>query len=73
MDPFTTYLQELADLKRPCTIRFRNVDGGVSEVRAHIISVESVAHREMIETDAGIHIGVDQIVSVNDRQRADYC
>jgi hypothetical protein len=73
MEPFKAYLEEMMDLKRPCQIRFRDVDGAVSEIRAHIIEMSTVAHREMIGTDAGIHIGVDQLISVNDRQRADYC
>jgi hypothetical protein len=27
----------------------------------------------MIETDAGIHIGLDQIVEINDKRPENYC
>jgi hypothetical protein len=73
MEPFKNYLQELADQRRLSTIRFRSVEGAISEIRAHIIDFSTVADRDMIETDAGIHIGLDQIVQVNDRIREDYC
>ncbi|MBD0286603.1 MAG: hypothetical protein M3342_05545 [Bacteroidota bacterium] len=67
MNSFKEYLEELMDLKQECTIRFRAVDGGISIIRAHIIDMDNVSGREMIETDAGLHIGVDQIVDVNGR------
>lgn len=73
MATFKEYLEELIDLHRACTIRFRSVEGGVSEIRAHITGMSSVSHRDMIETDAGIHIGLDQIVQVNDRTQEDVC
>ena len=70
---FLGYLEEQMDLKTECTIKFRDVNGAVATIKAHIIDISSVAHRDMIETDAGIHIGVDQLVSVNDRPAAHYC
>lgn len=73
MDQFKAYLEELMDLKRPCTIKFRSVEGGVSTIRAHIIDMNTVSDRDMINTDAGIHIGLDQIVQVNDRAPENYC
>ena len=73
MNEFKAYLEELMDLKRLSTIRYRSVDGAVSEIRAHIIDVETKSGRDMIETDAGIHIGLDQLVQVNDRSPGNYC
>ncbi len=67
MNSFKEYLEELMDLKRECTIRFRSLDGGVSIIKAHIIDMENVSGREIIETDAGIHIGMDQIIDVKGR------
>ena len=72
-ESFKEYLEELMDLKRSCTIRFRAVDGGVSEVRGHIMKMETVAGRDMMDTDAGFSIGLDQLVSVNDRPAENYC
>ena len=70
---FRDYLEELMDLKRPCTIKFRDVQGAVTSIKAHIVKMEAVSDREIIETDAGFVIGMDQIISVNDRQQANYC
>lgn len=73
MDSFKDYLQEQMDLKRPCTIKFKDVQGAVIITKGHIVKMEEVSDREIIETDAGLVIGMDQIISVNDRQQANYC
>ena len=73
MDKFKDYLEEQMDLKRPCTIQFRDVQGAVTSIKGHIIKMEEVSGREIIETDAGFVIGMDQIISVNDRIQANVC
>jgi hypothetical protein len=73
MNSFKEYLEEQMDLKRTCTIKFRFVEGGVSTIRAHIIKMDSVSGRDMIETDAGLVIGVDQLIEVNNRVPENYC
>jgi hypothetical protein len=73
MDKFKDYLEEQMDLKRPCTIIFRDVQGAVTTVKGHIIKMEEVSGREIIETDAGFVIGMDQIISVNDRTQSNVC
>ena len=73
MDSFKAYLEEQMDLKRECSIRFRFVDGGISIIRGHIVKMENVSGREIIETDAGLVIGMDQILEVNDRKPVNYC
>ena len=65
------YLQELADRQQMATIRFKDVEGAVSEIRARIVKFESVGDRDIIETDGSISVGVDQIISVNDRAFSD--
>lgn len=67
------YLEELMDLKRICTLRFRAVDGGLTTIKAHIVKLETVSGRDILETDAGLSIGVDQLVSVNDRPAENFC
>ncbi len=67
------YVEEQIDLKKLISIRFRAVDGGLSEIRALVVKMEEVAGRWMFETDAGLHIGLDQVVSVNDRLAENYC
>jgi len=73
MKGFLEYLDELKDLRRPCTIRFRDVEGAVSTIRAHIVRMEAVSGRDMIETDAGLVIGVDQLLDVNGHIPENYC
>ena len=73
MTAFASYIEEQMDLKRPCSIRFRSVEGAVSEIQARILKMDEVSGREMIETDAGLVIGLDQILSVNDRGNENYC
>ena len=73
MDSFKEYVEEQMDLKRECSIRFRFVDGGISSIRCHIVKMENVSGREIIETDAGLIIGLDQILEVNDRKPVNYC
>jgi hypothetical protein len=70
---FNEYLEELMDLKKSATIRFKDVDGAVAIIKAHIIDIKTQAGREMIETDAGMHIGLDQLLQVNDRIPDNYC
>ena len=67
------YLEEQMDLKKLVTIRFRAVDGAVSEVRGHIVKMWETAGREMFETDAGLLIAIDQVIEVNGRQSENYC
>ena len=61
------------DLKRIATIRFRAVEGGVTEVRGHIVKMETVSGRDIIETDAGYVIGADQILQINGRRFENIC
>lgn len=73
MQEFKNYLEEQMDLKRPCTIQFRDVQGAVATIKGHILKMEEVSGREIIETDSGLVIGMDQIISVNDRLQSNVC
>ena len=73
MEAFKEYLEEQKDLKRTCTIRFRDVQGMDTTIQGHIIRMDEVSGRDIIETDAGFVIGMDQIISVNDRLQDNYC
>ncbi|MGZ3951883.1 MAG: hypothetical protein ACXVBZ_10830 [Flavisolibacter sp.] len=70
---FKQYLEEQMDLKRPCTIKFRDVQGAVTQIKGRIVKMEEVSDREIIETDAGFVIGMDQVISVNDKPQENYC
>jgi len=49
------------------------VQGAVAMVKGHIVKMEEVSGRDIIETDAGFAIGMDQIISVNDKPQENYC
>jgi hypothetical protein len=68
-----SYLEEQLMLKRHCIIKFRSVEGAVSVIKARIISLDSVSGRDMIETDAGLVVGLDQLLAVNDQSFENYC
>lgn len=73
MNAIQEYLEELMDLKRTATIRFRSVDGGVTETKGRIVSVGDVSGRLIIETDSGFTIGDDQILEINGRRFENIC
>jgi len=73
MNSIKDYLEELMDLKRVVTIRFRTVGGGVTERKGHIVKTENVSGREIIETDAGYVIGADQILEINGQTFENIC
>ena len=73
MDALKDYLEEQLDLKRTCTITFRAVDGGVSTIKGHIVKMQTVSGRDIIETDAGLLIGADQILEINGRRFSTIC
>jgi len=73
MSNIKDFLEELMDLKRVVSIRFRGVDGGVSETKGHIVKMDGVSDRDMIETDSGLIIGVDQILEINGQSFENIC
>lgn len=73
MNNLKEYMEEQMDLKRVVHIRFRDVQGALTDIRGRIVKMEEVSGREIIETDAGFVIGMDQIVAVNDRQSGNFC
>jgi hypothetical protein len=73
MNALKEYLEELQDLKRTASITFRSVDGGLSTVKGHIVKIDTVSGRDIIETDAGLVIGADQILEINDRRFENNC
>jgi len=73
MDTLKEYMEELHDLKRKASITFRSVEGGVSTVSGHIVKMDNVSGRDIIETDAGMVIGADQILEINGRRFENIC
>ena len=73
MNTIKEYLEEMMDLKQVATIKFRFVDGGITETKGHIVRLDSVSGRDMVETDTGLLIGIDQILEINGRSFENIC
>lgn len=73
MSKINECLEEMMDLKRIASIKFRSVGGGVSVTKGHIVKMETVYGRGMIETNTGLVIGTDQILEVNGRSFQNLC
>jgi hypothetical protein len=73
MDALKEYLEELMDLKQVAAITFRSVEGAVSTIKGHIVNIDTVSGRDIIETDAGMVIGADQILEINGRRFENIC
>lgn len=73
MNTLKEYLEELMDLKKDSTIKFRSVEGGVTTVKGRIVKIDTVSHRDIVETDAGFTIGADQILEINGRSFENNC
>ena len=67
------FLEEQMDLNKICVIKFRDVQDMITEIRGLIVKMEEVSVREIIETDAGFVIGMDQLVEVNGKPAKNYC
>jgi hypothetical protein len=67
------YIEELMDLKQLANIRFRAVEGGVTSIRARIKDIINEGGRDILTTDAGFSIGMDQILEINGRSFENYC
>ena len=73
MNSIKDYLEKLMDLKRPATIRFRSVEGSVTEIKGRVVKLDEVSGRLIVETDAGFVIGDDQIIEINGRSFENIC
>jgi hypothetical protein len=73
MNGIKDYLEELMDLKKIAAIRFRPVEGGVTEINGRIVKMDEVSGRLIVETDAGYTIGDDQILQINGRSFENIC
>ena len=59
------YLEELIDLRRDCTIRFRADNEAVSELKARILNVHNRENVVYITLDNGLDIRAERIVTIN--------
>jgi hypothetical protein len=65
MTDLKTYLEELIDLKRNCTIRFRADNDAISTLSTRIMDIIEPDGMARIRVEEGLEIGVDRILSVD--------
>lgn len=73
MNTVKDYLEELMDLKRSVLIRFRSIEGSLTEIKGRIAKLTEVSGRLIVETDTGYVIGNDQIIEINGRRFENIC
>ena len=73
MQKFSEYLEELADFKRNCTIKFRGDNGAISLIRGTIQNINMEEDGGCIIVAGGIKINISQLIEVNGRQLQNIC
>jgi len=61
------YLEELMDLRRTCTIRFRADNDAVSTLQTRIMELYEREGKLNVKLEQGLEIKQDRIISVNGR------
>ncbi|HVF81973.1 MAG TPA: hypothetical protein VM884_08565 [Flavisolibacter sp.] len=65
------YLEELMDLKRTVSIKFRFAGGGITETKGRIVKLDF--NGGTVQTDCGWVIGINQILAINARSFENIC
>ena len=73
MDKFLEYLEELADLKINCSIKFKADNGGVSVIQSRLRDINTKQSQGYIQTAEGLKINISQLIEVNGRQPQNFC
>ena len=73
MESFIEYLEEIVDLKRSCSIRFRAENGGVAIIQTKLSDVNRSEEEDYIKTVDGLKINISQLVEVNGRVAQNIC
>ena len=73
MENFIEYLEEIVDLKRSCSIRFKAGNGGIAIIQTHLSEVNRGVGDDHIRTIDGLKINISQLVEVNGRPAQNIC
>ena len=73
MESFIEYLEEIVDLKRNCSIRFKAENGGIAIIQTKLSDVNRSEEEDYIKTVDGLKINISQLVEVNGRVAQNIC
>jgi hypothetical protein len=73
MEKFIEYLEEIVDLKRSCSIRFKTENGGVAIIQTKLSDINTDIEESYIKTADGLKINVSQLIEVNGRAAQNIC
>ena len=73
MEDFIEYLEEIADQKRSCSIRFKAENGGIAIIQTKVSDVNRDEDEHYIKTIDGLKINISQLVEVNGRFAQNIC
>ena len=73
MESFIEYLEEIVDLKRSCSIRFKAENGGIAVIQTKLSDVNRSEEEDYIKTVDGLKINISQLVEVNGRVAQNIC
>ena len=73
MEDFIEYLEEIADQKRSCSIRFKAENGGIAIIQTKVSDVNRDEEEHYIKTIDGLKINISQLVEVNGRFAQNIC
>ena len=73
MQDFIEYLEELAHLRRSCSIKFTGGNGGIAFIQTRLKDVYPGKEEGYIETSDGLKISISRLIEVNGRQAQNFC
>ncbi len=73
MANFIEYLEEMVDLKRSCSIRFKSENDGIAVLQTKLSDINSDEEEGYIRTIDGLKINISQLVEVNGRLAQNIC
>ena len=73
MEKFIEYLEEIVDLKKNCSIRFKTENGGVAVIQTRLFDINLDSDDGYIKTAEGLKIQISQLVEVNGRIAQNIC
>ncbi len=73
MEKFIEYLEEIVDLKKSCSIRFKAENGGVASIETRLYDVNLDSNDGYVKTAEGLKIPLSHLVEVNGMRAQNIC
>lgn len=73
MQNFIEYLEELVDLEKGCSIKYKADNGGIAIIRTRLRDINIDGEEGYIKTADGLRINISQLIDVNGRQAKNIC